>query len=112
MSSIWLEESENVYLNSFCFGYRITEKIDPYYMAYMLRSKVVRNKIILLAQGISRYNISKKGMMKISVPFPTYAEQQKIGAYFQNLDNLISRQSQELVKLQNVKKTLLSKMFV
>ena len=112
MSSIWLDQGKNVYLNSFCFGYRITEKIDPYYIAYMLRSNVVRSKIILLAQGISRYNISKKGMMKISVPFPSYIEQQKIGAYFQNLDNLIKKQSVELEKLNNIKKTLLNKMFV
>ena len=40
------------------------------------------------------------------------SEQQKIGSYFQNLDNLIFKQAEELEKLKNVKKTLLSKMFV
>ena len=34
MSSVWLENTDNIYLNSFCFGYRPTEKIDPHYMAY------------------------------------------------------------------------------
>ncbi|MCD5410315.1 MAG: restriction endonuclease subunit S, partial [Clostridiales bacterium] len=38
MSSVWLENTNNVYLNSFCFGYRPTAEIDPYYLAYMLRS--------------------------------------------------------------------------
>lgn len=59
MSSILLEKRGKTYLNSFCFGFRPSEKIDSYYLAYMLRSESTRAKIILLAQGISRYNISK-----------------------------------------------------
>ena len=38
MSSVWLENSDNTYLNSFCFGYRPSIPFDPYYLAYMLRS--------------------------------------------------------------------------
>lgn len=38
MSSVWLENAENIYLNSFCFGYRPTKEFNPYYLAYMLRS--------------------------------------------------------------------------
>lgn len=90
MSSVWLENTDNTYLNSFCFGYRPTEKIDPYYIAYMLRSETVRKKIIYLAQGISRYNISKNGVMHIEVPLPDINEQRLVGEYFSNLDNLIT----------------------
>ena len=54
MSSVLLEKQGPTYLNSFCFGYRPTEKFDPYYLAYMLRSEGVRQDIVLLAQGISR----------------------------------------------------------
>ena len=90
MSSVWLENTDNIYLNSFCFGYRPTEKIDPHYMAYMLRSDAVRKKIIYLAQGISRYNISKNGVMQIEVPVPNINEQRLVGEYFSNLDSLIT----------------------
>ena len=90
MSSVWLENTDSIYLNSFCFGYRPTEKIDPHYMAYMLRSESVRKKIVYLAQGISRYNISKTGVMQIEVPLPDTAEQRLVGKYFSNLDNLIT----------------------
>lgn len=55
-------------------------------------------------------NFSEFSEMKFLAP--SLPEQQKIGSYFQNLDNLISKQSAELEKLKNVKKTLLSKMFV
>ena len=112
MSSVWLDKTENIYLNSFCFGYRPTENIDPFYLAYMLRSNVIRKKITYLAQGISRYNISKNGVMEIEVPLPNFKEQQKIGSYFSHLDSLISLQQRKLEKLKNIKKSLLEKMFV
>lgn len=111
MSSVWTYDKENVYLNSFCFGFRPCENIDPYYFAYLMRSPIERNQIILLAQGISRFNISKTKMMDISVLLPSLPEQQKIGSFFRNLDNLIGLQQQELDKLANIKSACLSKMF-
>lgn len=90
MSSVWLENSDNTYLNSFCFGYRPTVEFNPYYLAYMLRSSSMRKKITFLAQGISRYNISKNKMMDIEIPIPKIEEQKQIGSYFRNLDNLIT----------------------
>lgn len=90
MSSVLLEKRGKIYLNSFCFGFRPTEKIDSYYLAYMLRSESAREKIILLAQGISRYNISKNKVMEIAVSLPSLDEQKLVGQYFRQLDNLIT----------------------
>ena len=78
----------------------------------MLRSSSMRKKIAFLAQGISRYNISKNKMMDIEIPVPTMSEQQQVGGYFRNLDNLITLHQRELEKLQNIKKSMLEKMFV
>ena len=90
MSSILLEKRGKTYLNSFCFGFRPSEKIDSYYLAYMLRSESARAKITLLAQGISRYNISKNKVMEIAVSLPSLDEQKMIGQYFSQLDHLIT----------------------
>ena len=90
MSSVLLEKRGKTYLNSFCFGFRPSEIIDSYYLAYMLRSESARDKIILLAQGISRYNISKNKVMEIAVSLPSLDEQKLIGQYFRQLDNLIT----------------------
>ena len=112
MSSIWLENTQNTYLNSFCFGYRPQAEIDSVYLAYSLRSASFRKKVILLAQGISRYNISKNKVMELELLLPSLAEQHQIGAYFLNLDNLITLHQRKLEKLKNIKKSLLEKMFV
>ena len=90
MTSVLAEKKGITYLNSFCFGFRPFEKIDKYYLAYMLRSKNTREKIILLAQGISRYNISKNKVMEISVELPSFDEQILIGKKFKLIDHLIT----------------------
>ena len=102
MSSVWLENAENTYLNSFCFGYRPTAEYNSYYLAYMLRSSSMRKKITFLAQGISRYNISKNKMMDIEMPIPSIDEQRQIGEYFRNLDRLITLH-QRKCKIRNLR---------
>jgi len=112
MSSIWLDNRKNVYLNSFCFGYRLKVNIDNYYLAFMLRSPVFRKRMVFLAQGISRYNISKTKVMGVNVSVPaSITEQSKIGALFQNLDKLITLRQRKYDTLCNIKKALLDKMF-
>ena len=112
MSSVRQHNYYPIYLNSFCFGFRLTQEVDLNYIAFMLRSDKVRSKIILLAQGISRFNISKKAMMEIEVPLPTMKEQIAIGQFFKQLDDTLALQAKQLKALENLKKALLAKMFV
>lgn len=95
MSSVWLSDQRNVYLNSFCFGYRQDGSFDPNYLAYMLRSANVRADLTLLAQGISRFNISKNKVMELEVPCPTIDEQRQVGSFLRQLDNLITLHQRE-----------------
>ena len=111
MSSVWLSDQDDVYLNSFCFGYRQDSTFDPHYLAYMLRSSSIRSDLTLLAQGISRFNISKNKVMELSVPVPSAAEQKQIGQYFARLDSLITLHQRKYDKLAQLKKSMLDKMF-
>ena len=111
MSSIWLGNIRNVYLNSFCFGYRQDGSFDSLYLAYVLRSQSVRKQIELLAQGISRFNISKNKVMNVEVPKPSLGEQRRIGAFLDRLDSLITLHQRKYDKLCVLKKSMLDKMF-
>jgi type I restriction enzyme S subunit len=111
MSSIWLNNDKNTYLNSFCFGFRPKTKVDPYYLAYMLRSPGFRSKMVILAQGISRYNISKSRAMELPIMLPSLQEQAKIGKTLEAISNLIALHQRKYDKLVNTKKALLDKMF-
>ena len=90
MSSVWLENTSNFYLNSFCFGYRPTTSFNPYYLAFMLRSDGFRKKVTFLAQGISRFNISKTKVMDLEIFIPSLKEQTTIGNFFRQLDAAIA----------------------
>jgi len=66
-----------------------------------------------VVQGTSIKGITKDELLikPIKVPIQN-KEQEKIGAYFQNLDKLITLHQSELNKLNHLKKACLEKMFV
>ncbi len=111
MSSVWLHDMPHTYLNSFCFGFRPNEPIDALFSAFLMRSPLVRENFYHLAQGISRFNISKVKAMEMEVSIPSLAEQQKIGDFFAALDELIGAKEEELEKLRQLKQALLQQMF-
>lgn len=111
MSSVWMGDEPNVYLNSFCFGYRPKPGNVSEYLAYLLRARGFREAITFLAQGISRYNISKSRVMEIGIPLPDVVEQRKIGTFFRFLDALIEARAKALEKIESLKKSMLLKMF-
>ena len=111
MSCVWPSDLGNLYLNSFCFGYRQDGSFDSNYLAYMLRSGSFRGQVETLAQGISRFNISKGKVMEVEVPVPDKTEQAMIGRLFVDLDNLITLHQRKHDQLATLKKSLLDKMF-
>ena len=112
MSSVWLGHTPNIYLNSFCFGFRPNQKINPYFLGYSLRAPYMRDKIKILAQGISRYNISKNKVMELEISLPNNEEQSLLGNFLRNIDLNITLHQRKLEHLQLQKKALLQQMFV
>ena len=57
-------------------------------------------------------SLSKKTIEKVASKFPSLPEQQAIGSYFSNLDNLISAHREKISQLETLKKKLLQDMFM
>ena len=111
MSSVWLGDIPNIYLNSFCFGFRPNQKIDQYFLGYSLRAPYMRDKIKILAQGISRYNISKNKVMELEISLPNNEEQKLLGNLLQRIDLIITLHHRKLDNLKLKKNALLQKLF-
>ena len=62
--------------------------------------------------GMAMPKLNKETCKKIPISCPEFEEQKKIGDYFRSLDHLITLHQRELEKLQNIKKSMLEKMFV
>ena len=111
-SSVLLDEIKELYLNSFCFGYRPKSRLQPEFARFLFRSSYFRRKIIPLAQGSTRYNMSKKELLKLKVNLPSKQEQQKIANYLSAIDTKIATVTQQIEATQQFKKGLLQQMFV
>jgi type I restriction enzyme, S subunit len=112
MSSVYLG-SKPLYLNSFCFGYRPVETPPflPEYIGHLLRSAHVRREIIRLAQGSTRFNLSKKGVMELKIPITPFAEEQRrIAAVLSVADREIDQLTQKLDTYKQQKKGLMQQL--
>lgn len=85
--SVLLEEIPNLYLNSFCFGFRFntTAKVNGLFFAYWFRSKAGRAAMSVLAQGATRYNIAKSAFMQLEIPQPSEEEQTAIATVLSDM---------------------------
>ena len=68
----------------------------------------------LLSPGGAGRNrvLNVKDFINIQMIVPELEEQQAIGAYFSNLDNLIDAHQEKITQLETLKKKLLQDMFI
>ena len=81
MSSVLTKQvNEDLFLNSFCFGYRFNNKniLLPDFSKYIFRTEFLRKQIIKTASGVTRFNVSKKKMENVIIPVPPIKVQEEI----------------------------------
>ena len=113
MTSVLLDEVKDCYLNSFCFGYRLNSITDvlPGYMRFYLRSNTIRRRLFVLAQGSTRFNISKGEVMGLTIKLPGTAEQRKIAQLLTMIEERIATQIKIIEKLESLIKGLCQTLF-
>ena len=87
---------------------------DSDFLGRRLVRKDFINAMVKWRQGViyGQWRIHESDFLKIEIPVPSVEEQRKIGAFLDQLDHLITLHQRELEKLQNIKKSMLEKMFV
>ena len=89
------------------------DKIDPEYILAVLRGNLISNFMKVNQVGSAQPHITKKEFSNIKVLVPSnIQEQQAIGSYFSNLDNLINSYQEKISQLEILKKKLLQDMFI
>jgi len=112
MSSVVVEPLESLYLNSFCFGFRPENlsQLTPLFAAQYFRSPYMRRLISSLAQGSTRYNLSKKGLMKLKLTLPSLKEQTAIAEILSTADRETELLTQKLGTLKQEKSALMQQL--
>ncbi|WQX83168.1 restriction endonuclease subunit S [Helicobacter pylori] len=81
MSCVVTQKIEkDIYLNSFCFGFRFFDKnlFNPSFLKHFLRDYNFRKNISKVANGVTRFNVSKQLLSQITIPIPPLEIQQEI----------------------------------
>ena len=112
MCSVLLEDVPHLYLNSFCFGYRLfkEQNIDALYLSYFFRSDEGRNLFYSMAQGATRYNLSKGNFLKLEIKLPTPEEQTRIATILSDMDEEIGQLESKLEKAKQLKQGMMQEL--
>ena len=97
MSSVLTRKIEEpLYLNSFCFGFRLNDKnlLLPEFSKYLFRDEQTRKQIAKTASGVTRFNVSKKRFAKIKIPLPPLDIQKEIVKILNSFTELEARKKQ------------------
>lgn len=112
ISSVLLSKCGILYLNSFCFGFRLNnfEILSPYFAVFYFRSDCFRKQTFKLAQGSTRFNISKTEVLNLNIKIPNLSEQQKIAEVLMACDDEINLLNLKLENLKKQKQGLMQKL--
>ena len=92
---------------------RLNSALDSRFVLYQMASNRFKQKQIFpLIATSSQPALSMANIRKFIISFPTLEEQQAIGSYFSNLDNLINSHQEKISQLETLKKKFLQDMFV
>ena len=109
MSSVLLENVDELYLNSFCFGFRLNNfsVLSPIYASHYFRGDTFRNILNRLAQGATRFNLSKNNLLKSILLLPPLEEQKAIAEILSTQDKEIKLLQKQLEQEKQKKKALM-----
>ena len=87
-------------------------KLDACFLLVVLSGEVVKDYIRKNPTVGAQPNLSLEQVSSLKIQAPSMEEQQAIGSYFNNLDNLIATHQEKISQLETLKKKLLQDMFI
>jgi type I restriction enzyme S subunit len=114
MTSVILDEISGVYLNSFCFGFRLNSftTLIPEYARFLMRGREVRNFMYKHAQGSTRFNISKSTIKdKLILSIPSLDYQKKISKILDKNESRIVLIENKITNSKKLQKSFINQVF-
>lgn len=111
--AIMEEQVENLGLNSFCKGMRVTNsETNSKYLFYLLSSHLLRELVRQEAKGFIRINLRQDRLSCCPVFLPSLTEQQKIADYLDKVcgevDELVAIQETMIEELKAYKQSVIT----
>jgi len=112
MCSFMASDVPNLFLNSFCFGFRRRDEqqADGLFLTYYVRANPGRELMKSLAQGSTRYNLSKGALLEAAIRLPRKDEQNAIAAVLSDMDAEIEALEQRRAKTADLKQAMMQEL--
>ncbi|EGJ42386.1 restriction endonuclease subunit S [Streptococcus sanguinis] len=107
-----LDEIDYVFSTGYAQLRPIFNRCDSDFLLILLQNNRFLSNVLDRCTGTSYPAINVNDLIEILIAIPSYEEQQAIGAYFSNLDSLISAHQEKISQLETLKKKLLQDMFI
>lgn len=85
--------------------------LNSLFLNYYLISEIGKNKLLSNANGSNQKALTINGLEKLSIYFPSFSEQEKIGGFFSKLDRQIELEEEKLELLEQQKRGYMQKIF-
>lgn len=104
---------ETVIVSSLYVIFSLDKSINNNYALLFIKSPEFNKEVRRNTEGSVREYLFYENFANIRIPIPpSLEEQQAIGAYFSNLDNLINSYQEKISQLETLKNKLLQDMFI
>ena len=112
MAAVTQIDEDNLFLNSFCFGFRVHDSSEhlPLFLAYYFRGSPGRQIMYALAQGATRYNMSKSQFKALALLLPPHDEQKAIATVFCDMDAEIAALEARRDKTLDLKQAMMQEL--
>lgn len=109
---LYIKKDGKVYFAGFLIRARIKDKFDSKFIFQNTLTDRFTQYVKVTSQRSGQPGVNGKEYGEYELYLPNYEEQQAIGAYFSNLDNLINSYQEKISQLEILKKKLLQDMFI
>jgi type I restriction enzyme S subunit len=112
LCALMTESVEDLYLNSFCFGFRLKQGAEAsgLFLTYLMRSQMGRELMKSLAQGSTRYNLSKSALLQATLVLPDLEEQTAIATVLSDMDADLAAIESRLAKARVIKQGMMQEL--
>ena len=112
-SSILIDDIDELYLNSFCKGFRVSESmIYPLFLNYQLQGHLHKQLISTEGKGFTRINLSQERLLDTPIFIPSLSEQKQITNFLDKkipeIIDFIQQLEKTIVKLKEKRLTLIT----
>lgn len=111
MCAVLMDSIRNTYLNSFCFGFRLkTKKVYALFFSYYFNSQEGRKIMRILAQGATRFNLSKDYFSQTEIELPPYEDQVEIAQTLADMEGDILSLEKKCLKYKAIKQGVMEEL--